>query len=523
MALHVSWEHELQEQFSLLSATSVEVENKCEIDISQSGSTTNAYLLHLCDEVLILILRELDPMSLLRIGSTCRSLFRVSSCNSLWTQHFQASFGVPFPTATCSASAKNAFCLLFMWRALFRNLHCNRSLQEKLFAEIPNPPHKYWIQWLVLEENVPLPSVRLPCIEIEPLWGVDQDVLETKIKEKCEDADIVKFEWKELYNLAVEHHGSVELVFQHVLNQHDRNDHTELQSMYRQYSQCRFQWLFTYWLFRQPPPFNRQLRSIYLQWRQHSKSKVASWGETLCDVHYLASLHRITSDYWRGRLARGDETVGIQTVENYFSMCKSLVAWILGRDWGKLKRKKVYEDTLQGVYLLLRREMRETLVEHERFWQVAKVQMSRVCVLEETAANYVNWKMIETLPYYKLYLVTGNSLYLDYVKGFLRRKRLIHNWLYLEENTWARQLLPDELFSLLEFDTKIAQDSLHGDSTSAQLSRLIWLYLHSGHQLYLEAVKGMVLECAHANLGFYQYQTEAHDHAQEHCAPHGGR
>ena len=210
MALHVSWEHELQEQFSLLSATSVEVENKCEIDISQSGSTTNAYLLHLCDEVLILILRELDPMSLLRIGSTCRSLFRVSSCNSLWTQHFQvgssqfrtsctplsgycfvskpslvisqASFGVPFPTATCSASAKNAFCLLFMWRALFRNLHCNRSLQEKLFAEIPNPPHKYWIQWLVLEENVPLPSVRLPCIEIEPLWGVDQDVLETKIK-----------------------------------------------------------------------------------------------------------------------------------------------------------------------------------------------------------------------------------------------------------------------------------------------------------------------------------------------------
>lgn len=32
---------------------------------------------------------------------------------------------------------------------------------------------------------------------------------------------------------------------------------------------------------------------------------------------------------------------GIQTVENYFSMCKSLVAWILGRDWGRLKRKKV--------------------------------------------------------------------------------------------------------------------------------------------------------------------------------------
>lgn len=64
-------------------------------------------------------------------------------------------------------------------------------------------------------------------------------------------------------------------------------------------------------------------------------------------------------------------------------------------------RRQVYEDTLDGVYLLLKREMQERLVEHERFWHVAKVQMSRVCALEETAVNYVNWRMIETLPYYK--------------------------------------------------------------------------------------------------------------------------
>lgn len=62
---------------------------------------------------------------------------------------------------------------------------------------------------------------------------------------------------------------------------------------------------------------------------------------------------------------------------------------------------QVYEDTLDGVYLLLKREMQERLVDHDRFWQVTKVQMSRVCTLEETAVNYVNWKMIETLPYYK--------------------------------------------------------------------------------------------------------------------------
>ena len=62
---------------------------------------------------------------------------------------------------------------------------------------------------------------------------------------------------------------------------------------------------------------------------------------------------------------------------------------------------QVYEDTLAGVYLVLRREAWEGSVDHQRFWEVAKSQMSRVCTLEETAANYVNWKMIENLPYYK--------------------------------------------------------------------------------------------------------------------------
>ncbi|KTG35327.1 hypothetical protein cypCar_00013651, partial [Cyprinus carpio] len=388
------------------------------------------------------------------------------------------SFGVSltYTHARCPVTAKTAFRLVFMWRSLFRNIHCNRAFQEKLFVEIPLAPHKYWIQWLVLEESVPLPSVRLPCSDVEKLWGIPADLFQDKLQERTEDCDTLKFEWRELYHLALEHHGSVSLVFQHVLSQHQNSEHTELESMYHQYVQCRFQWLFTYWLFRQPAPYNKQLRSIFLQWKKHSKRKVATWGETLCDVRYLASLHPITKDYWRGRLARGDETLGIQTVGNYFSMCKSLVAWIFGRDWGRLKRRKVYEDTLEGVYLLLRREMQETLIEHERFWQVAKVQMTRVCTLEETAANYVNWKMIESLPYYK--------------------KRLIRDWIYLEENSWARQLLPESLYTLLEFDTKISQESLHGDCEMAQLSRLMWLYLNSGQELYLEALKGMVLQCA---------------------------
>lgn len=34
---------------------------------------------------------------------------------------------------------------------------------------------------------------------------------------------------------------------------------------------------------------------------------------------------------------------------------------------------------------------------------------------------------------------------------------MLHDWIYLEDNTWLRELLPDELFTRLEFDTKISQ------------------------------------------------------------------
>ncbi|KAM6964806.1 uncharacterized protein FYW47_007127 [Aplochiton taeniatus] len=500
MAFHdVCWEEELQGQFSLLSATSLEVQEESE-SREHTRECSETGILNLSDEVLVLIFRQLDPTSLLRVGGACQTLFRVSSCNSLWTRHFQTSFGVHFVTGTCSATAKDSFRLMFMWKTLYRNLHCNRSLQDKLFAEVPFPPHQYWTQWLVLEERVPLPSVRLPALDIESLWGIPKQILDSRVEE---EDDLLKFEWKELYTIARGHHGSKAKIFEFVLTQQQSNDHGELETMYHQYTQCRFQWLFSYWLFRQPPPFNRQLRAIFLHWRRHQKRKVATWGETLCDVRYLASLHPITDDFWRGTLARGDETVGIQSVENYFSMCKSLVAWVLGRDWGRLKRRKVYEDTLAGVYLLLRRELQEGPVNHQRFWHLAKVQMGRVCTLEETAVNYVNWRMIEKLPYYKLFMVSGNPVYLSHVQSYLRRKRLVHDWIHQDQNTWVRSLLPDHLYTLLEYDNKILQDSLHGDDMLAQLSRVVWLFLNSGQQLYLEAVKGLVLQCAYAALAFY--------------------
>lgn len=41
--------------------------------------------------------------------------------------------------------------------------------------------------------------------------------------EKTEECDTIKFEWRELYHLALKHHGSVSLVFQHVLSQHQNS------------------------------------------------------------------------------------------------------------------------------------------------------------------------------------------------------------------------------------------------------------------------------------------------------------
>lgn len=87
-------------------------------------------------------------------------------------------------------------------------------------------------------------------------------------------------------------------------------DHEELETMFHEYAECRFQWHFRHWLFKQQPPFNHQLRAIFLQWCKHKRRKVAKWGTPTCDVEYLASLHPITEDYWQGRLADGEETVG---------------------------------------------------------------------------------------------------------------------------------------------------------------------------------------------------------------------
>nr|XP_015214009.1 PREDICTED: uncharacterized protein LOC102698264 [Lepisosteus oculatus] len=451
-------------------------------------------LLDLSDEVLVLIFRRLDPFSLLRAGSTCRALLRVCSCSSLWRPLFQVSFGVSFTAAVNSISLKDAFRLLYMWRVLYSSLHCNAHLQKKLFSETP----KYWVQWLVLEEKVPLPPVKLPDYEMENIWGLKLDCLEGRHREDAEEGEtdgILKFEWKELYDRAIKHHGSFANVVQHVLEQQIKNDHSELEELYREYRRFRFLWHLTYWLFKQPKPVDRDLRNTFLQWKRYKRRKVASWGKAQCDVDYLAHLHHVTRDYIEGQLAKGDENVvsgKLGVLDNHpgFSLLSPI-------PFGKGYRKiKVYTDTLDGVYMVLNKEMAVSGVNHYQFCQVAKVQMARVCKLEETAMNYVNWRMIDSTYYYKLFMLTGCDHLLIYLKAFLHRKRVVNDWILQDENAWARQKLPEKLYRLLQFETKISKGSLHGDHPFARLSRAIWIYLLYGEQLLMEDVKELVFQYA---------------------------
>ncbi|GAA6069638.1 uncharacterized protein si:dkeyp-114g9.1 isoform X1, partial [Tachysurus ichikawai] len=86
MAYHnTTLESELLEHFSCLSVSmdeSVINHELPDLDISPG-------LLYLSNEVLIVIVAHLEPVSLLRLGSTCCRLFRVCSCDSLWTRHFR--------------------------------------------------------------------------------------------------------------------------------------------------------------------------------------------------------------------------------------------------------------------------------------------------------------------------------------------------------------------------------------------------------------------------------------------------
>lgn len=89
MAFHdTTLESELLEHFTCLSVCADESLIKNELhDLDR-----NPGLLYLSDEVLIAILSHLEPVCLLRLGSTCCRLFRVCSCDLLWTRHFRVKF-----------------------------------------------------------------------------------------------------------------------------------------------------------------------------------------------------------------------------------------------------------------------------------------------------------------------------------------------------------------------------------------------------------------------------------------------
>ncbi|KAM5165479.1 uncharacterized protein ACMZJ9_007916 [Mantella aurantiaca] len=486
--------------------------NQCWEPAGMSGveGATSRGLLDLSDEILLHILDLLDPFSLLCAGGVCATLYRVSATDSLWAKHCQVAFGSGFRTGCGDCTPKEAFKLLYIWRRLFGTLPYNIQLQDLFFSGFP--PKRYWVQFLTLEHMVPLPAIELPEKDIEDIWGIKRDLLDEKHKvtDEClEDAkvNLFRYEWKELHNLALSYHGDYSKIQSHALCKVNAECHDDLEQLYCQCRRGRFQWLFSYWLFGLSRSCAKQLQRIYLWWQTFDKKRVLQWGSTDCDVEYLASLHNVTNDFWNGKLANRNENIGIQTVENYFSMCRSLLAWILGRKWGRYKQKKIYKDTLEGVYRMLKSEMWISLITHEHFWNAAKVQMYRICSLEEIAGNYVNWKLIDMLPSYRLFMITGEDFFLDQIKGFLFRKQLVNNWILQKENLWVSSVLPESLHQLLEYDTKFCEERLHGDTLGAHLSRLIWLYLHSGQQIYMDAMKGFVYECAYASYAYQFYEN----------------
>ncbi|XP_075125623.1 uncharacterized protein LOC142198488 [Leptodactylus fuscus] len=459
-------------------------------------------LLDLSDELLLLILDLLDPLSLISVSGVCSTLYRVSNTDSLWAKHCRVVFGFDFKNGCADFTPKEAFKLLYMWKTFYGSLPYNRQFQDLLFSRFP--PKKYWVQWLSLEEIVPLPPIQLPDHEIEEIWGITKEQLDEKHKVTDETTEVVHnskymYQWKELRKLALVHHKGHSNVQLYVLKRMSSECHENLEKFYYQYKKNRFQWLFSYWLHSHSRSFSKQLQEIYLLWQCYDKQKISQWGSTDCDK-YLASLHSITDDFWNGKLANGDENLGIQSVDNYFSMCRSLLAWILGRKWGTLKQKKVYHDTLKGVYRMMKHDLQVSVIDHNQFWIAAKIQMTRVSSLEKIAGNYVNWKMIDVLPCYRLFMDTGEPFYLQQIQDILFRKRLISNWIRQEENSWVCSFLPQSLLLLLEYDTKIYEESLHQETVEAHLSRLIWLYLHSGQQLYVDAMKDIIL-CAVATMG----------------------
>lgn len=204
---------------------------------------------------------------------------------------------------------------MYMWKKLYRTLPYNRQLQDLFFSGLP--PKKYWVQWLTLEEIVPLPPIQLPDHEVEEIWGISKDLLDEKHKvtEECLEEvhdSVYKYDWKELYNLALLQHKEYSNVQSHVIKKISSKRHEDLEWLYCQYRINRFHWLFSYWLFGLSKSCAKQLRRIYLWWQRFDKKKVCHWGSTDSDVKYLATLHYITDDFWNGKLANGDENIGKQ-------------------------------------------------------------------------------------------------------------------------------------------------------------------------------------------------------------------
>lgn len=449
----------------------------------------------LSPEVLEAILEFLDPVSLLRVATTCRALYQVCSSQRLWNRHCKSHFSVSMPSFP--PPARCAYRALHMWSRIHAMLRFNPRLRGNVERAIVSRRHPsigtpYWLGWVAFQGpgSAALPKkVLVTGRDMMRLWGITPaDLAEPLLVPGY--ADWYRVACTELHAAAILRHGDAASLMRHVLSVHINSAvHRPLEAAYSLYRQQRFQWLMGELLHETASSSRIGGSSLYVLtcWRGDGTGPPpGSERPKVCDggVSRVADMHQVTRDYLQGRLAMADEEAGIATVRHYVSTCRSLQAWLASRDWTQFKRRKVYTHTLVGAVRALQPQLTAGPVSRNAIWDSVKVALGRVLKLQRVAHSQTRWALIHPTPYYELYMRTGHVEYLVWLRDFLTRKWHVSQWLCHSEHAWLREALSPAANQLLAFRTEISSGDLHGDGPLSSLKRCLWLYLHTGHHSF---------------------------------------
>ncbi|XP_078733392.1 uncharacterized protein LOC144947886 [Lampetra fluviatilis] len=460
----------------------------------------------LSPEVLEAIFEFLDPVSLLRVATTCRALYQVCSSQHLWNRHCKNHFSVSIPSFP--PPARCVYRALHMWTRIHAMLRFNPRLRDNMDRAIVSPSHPsirtpYWLGWVAFQGpgSAALPKkVLVTGRDMMRLWGITTaDLAEPLVAPGY--TDWYRVACTELHAAAILRHGDAASLMRRVLRVHlNTAVHRPLEAAYSLYRQQRFQWLLGELLHETVSSSRIGGSSLYVLtcWRGDGTGlPPGSERPKMCDggVSRVADMHQVTRDYLQGRLAMADEEAGIATVRYYVSTCRSLQAWLTRRDWTQFKRRKVYMHTLVGAVRAMQPQLTAGPVSRNAIWDSVKVTLGRVLKLQRVAHSQTSWALIHPTPYYELYLRTGRVEYLVWLRDFLTRKWCLSQWLCDSEHAWLREALSPAANQLLAFNTEISSGDLHGDCPLSSLKRCLWLYLHTGHHsFYVQLTSALLCE-----------------------------